>query len=1350
MRVNLWALEGNSGGPALRGRFGVLGVLLLLALSQAAGQPPQAAPQQPNLPLRVLQAQRFLAQRRWTQTLAPQTGMPFSAHRNWRANLARPQAQTPATATWTALGPTAVSTSQYGLVTGRISALALDPSDPTGNRLYLGTTGGGVWVAQNAATGTAANVVFTPLTDTVGALSGIQDASISIGALSVQPNGTGVILAGTGDPNDALDSYYGAGILLSPDGGNSWSLISSTADHKWSFAGEGFAGFAWSTVEPQVVVAAVSQAYQGTLVDASRPGLSNVGLYVSSDAGATWNLATVMNPDGVDVQGANDSYAGGDSNAATSVVWNPVRQLFVAALRFHGYYQSADGINWTRIASQPGTGLTPLLCPTNPGIPGSTDCPIFRGALAVNPLTGDTFAWTVDRFDQDRGLWQDRCALSGNACANPTIAFGQRWSTAALETGTATIANGDYTLALAAVPSQQDTLLLAGGADLWKCSLTAGCVWRNTTNTASCMSAEVGEYQHALAWNPDNPSEIFVGNDSGIWRSEDAIAQTGSACASTDAAHFQNLNGSLGSLAEVVGMAPSAATPYAMLAGLGANGTAGVKGTTAPTTNWPQILGGEGGPVAIDPANSANWYVNNGAGVSIYLCSQSAPCTSAAFGSSPVVTNADVGGDGLIMNVPAPFLVDPLDPTQLLIGTCRVWRGPADGIGWGGGNAISPIGILGSGTTGTSCSGEALIRTMAAMALPGGGETIYVATYGSAYENARLAGHIFNATVNPSFSNPSFSASPVWQDLTLNPVTNDTVAMNAYNLDISSIFVDSHDPTGKTVYVTVEGIPSAIQSVRSLYRTTDGGLHWAAMTSNLPWAPANSVLVDPQDANTVYLATDAGIYFTTRIATCASGPANCWSAFGTGLPEAPVVQLSAVSAPGSAQVLVAGTYGRGVWQTPLWTAKAGLTFATVDATSLTFASQTSGTASSAQTVTLTNTGSATLTPTTIAVTGDFGETDDCQQATVNAGASCTIQVTFTPTQAGSRTGQMTIFANVYGGQFIVALSGTATAAGTVTLTPPTVDFHQVEVGTTSAPLQVEAGNSGGAPVPISGVVISGPFEIASNSCGTTALQPQTDCQVMVEFAPTVAGAATGVLTFTDGAGTQTVALSGTGAAPPTDALSPASLTFPGTVIGQLSSAQTVTIANSGDLALTSIAALVSGAFQVSTNCGTQLAARSSCSINVVFAPTAAGVQSGTLTVSDIIQTQKVPLSGTGLLPPAIAVSPTSLNFAVQPVGVASAPATLTVSNSGGAPMANVGFQIVGSAAASYATGTTTCGAVLASGSSCTVQVIFTPTSTTLSAATLVVSSSSLGVTPFRCPSTATAQQPPCLPRLPRS
>ena len=344
-------------------------------------------------------------------------------------------------ANWEPLGPFQVFSANFGLVTGRISSLALDPADSTANRLVAGTTGGGVWISQNAGTASVSNMVFVPLTDQVSALYGAEDSSISIGAVTVQPGGTGVILAGTGDPNDALDSYYGAGLLRSADGGNTWKLIEGTSDVEsglaaldHGFLGEGFAGFSWSTVSPEVVVAAVSQAYEGELVDADLDGYSYAGLYYSNDSGATWHLATITDGAGQDVQGPNDAWAGVDGNAATSVVWNPVRKLFVAAVRFHGYYQSPDGVTWTRMTAQPGTGLTTAMCPTNTSMTGSPACPIFRGALAVNPTTGDTFAWTVDVNNQDQGLWQDACTLKSGACSSQSILFAQQWSTAALET----------------------------------------------------------------------------------------------------------------------------------------------------------------------------------------------------------------------------------------------------------------------------------------------------------------------------------------------------------------------------------------------------------------------------------------------------------------------------------------------------------------------------------------------------------------------------------------------------------------------------------------------------------------------------------------------------------------------------------------------------------------------------------------------------------------------------------------------------------------------------------------------------------------------------------------------------
>ncbi len=1279
-----------------------------------------AMTQAQNVPPRVVEAHRFLVERGWG---AAHPGISKSRLHSASVRPWPLMAATPATVSWQPLGPNAVISANYGLVTGRVSSIALDPADPTGNRVYVGTTGGGVWVSQNAGTSSVASVVFAPLTDELAALSGAHEASISIGAIAVQPGGTGVILAGTGDPNDALDSYYGAGILRSADGGISWKLIQATGDQLYGFIGEGFSGFAWSTTNPQVVVAAVSQALEGELVDAEEPGVSYAGLYYSNDAGMTWSLAQITDPGGADVQGPGDVFSSPHGNAATSVVWNPVRHLFVSAVRYHGYYQSVDGVTWTRLTAQPGAGLTTLMCPTNPNSTGSVACPIFRGTLAVNPLSGDTFAWTVDGSNQDQGIWQDSCTISAGACTSTSISFSKQWNTAALETndsllGSATVANGDYNLALAAVPSGQDTLLLAGANDLWKCSLAMGCAWRNTTNANTCKSAQVAGYEHALSWNSSNPLEILVGNDGGLWRSMDAIGEAGTVCAANDATHFQNLNSGLGSLAEVVSMSQVMGSPYTMMTGLGENGTAGVKSTTEPTAIWPQILGGEGGPVAIDPMNKSNWYVNNQAGVSIHLCSQSGDCTPSDFGQTPAVSDTDVSGDGYTMTAPAPFVVDPLDTTQLLIGTCRVWRGPANGSGWSSANAIGPF--L-DGVTGQSfCNGDALIRSMTATVLGSGGEVVYVGMHGALDGGANRAGHVFRATLGAT------GAWSAWRDLTLNPVSNDPMGFNAYALDISNIFIDPHDPTGNTVYVTVDGVNNPTRAVQVAYRSTDGGAHWATIASNLPFSPANSLVVDPQDANTAYIATDAGVFSTRQIASCAATGFNCWSVYGTGLPAAPVVGLSAAPATASLNVLAAATYGRGVWQIPLWTAGMQLTSATVTPAALTFSDQANGTSSGTQTVTVTNTGGIVLTPTAIAVGGDFSETDNCQNAAMNAGASCAIQVTFSPTQTGGLSGQMTISANVAGGQLTVVLSGNGVNAGTVAVAPGTLSFGAVEVGKTSAALQVTIENSGANAIPITSVNVAAPFVIANNACGSS-LAANSDCALSVTFAPTQAGAVTGTLTIVEAGGTQTVQLSGAGASPPSDNLSPASLTFSGTIVGAFSPAQTVTLTNSSGVPLTSVAVSTSGPFQVSSNCGTQVTGGASCGISVVFVPTGPGTQTGNLTVADASKTQTVTLTGTGLSPPVIGVDPASLSFPSQQIGTGSVPFVLTVSDSGGAPMSNVGFQITGLSANSFSTGSSTCGVVLNNGSSCTVQVIFTPAATGGNTATLTVSSSTLGV-----------------------
>ncbi|MEO8736517.1 MAG: hypothetical protein ABI380_08240, partial [Edaphobacter sp.] len=105
----------------------------------------------------------------------------------------------PLNAAWQSIGPAQVSSIAYGNVTGRVTSIAIDPADTSGNTVYLGTTGGGVWKSTNAA-GPSASVTFAPLTDTLPVFNASAGTSVipslSIGAVSVQ---SGIVLAGTGD-----------------------------------------------------------------------------------------------------------------------------------------------------------------------------------------------------------------------------------------------------------------------------------------------------------------------------------------------------------------------------------------------------------------------------------------------------------------------------------------------------------------------------------------------------------------------------------------------------------------------------------------------------------------------------------------------------------------------------------------------------------------------------------------------------------------------------------------------------------------------------------------------------------------------------------------------------------------------------------------------------------------------------------------------------------------------------------------------------------------------------------------------------------------------------------------------
>jgi hypothetical protein len=402
---------------------------------------------------------------------------------------------------------------------------------------------------------------------------------------------------------------------------------------------------------------------------------------------------------------------------------------------------------------------------------------------------------------------------------------------------------------------------------------------------------------------------------------------------------------------------------------------------------------------------------------------------------------------------------------------------------------------------------------------------------------------------------------------------------------------------------------------------------------------------------------------------------------------------------------------------------------TVSPASVTFPDQAVGTTSDTQLVTISNTGTVVLNKTSILLSGgnrtDFAQTNNCG-ATLAAGASCTVSVTFTPSASGSRSTTLTITDNASPGTQTVPLSGNGTSVPTVTVSPSSVAFPDQTVGTTGSAQNVTMSNTGTVALSITSIVLSGANSgdfAQTNTCGSS-LAAGANCTVSVTFTPSATGSRSTSLTITDNASpaTQTVSLSGNGTSGPTVTVSPASVTFPDQTVGTASGTQVVTMSNTGSVVLNKTSILLSGGnrtdFAQTNNCGATLAAGANCTVSVTFTPSATGSRSTSLTITDDASpgTQTVPLSGNGALPSA-GLTPASVTFADQAVGTTSSAQIATLNNSGTVPLTISSIAISG---ATDFTQTNNCGSSLAPGSSCSISVSFTPSSVGAKTATVVV------------------------------
>ncbi len=790
----------------------------------------------------------------------------------------------PSLTLWTPLGPQpTANTPLYGNVSGRVTALAVDPCDATGNTVYAGGADGGVWVSFNALSGNP--VTWHPLTD--------NEPSLSTGALALASktcqmfNGhaqSNLILVGTGESNYAHDSLYGAGVLRSSNGGQTWtqdSTFTRSASQGLGASGPYIAALA---VQPHQTNPVVLAAVQGT--DFSAGGPLPSGVWRSTDGGNTWsrvqpgggasgppfNPATDVRFDPGDPSGLTAYAALGDPNGDSDA------QAACASAPCNGVYVSHDaGVTWNRAA-----GLDSASAPSRYGTislaiaPGSSPATsILYVAIADASTNSDNLLGVLSGTGiQPNGTGPAFSTIFPNASNLPDFCAPRCF----------------YDMKLAVAPGTAGQTIFAGGSaqpfngqvvighsSLYR-SLDGGNTWGDVSADGSGNGTSIHVDVHALHFAVGSGGQalaMFAGNDGGVWASKDVF----SAATVPGAQVWADLNTSTGSADSSLnltqfypGISIHPATDQIIYGGTSGNDVQQFSGSlvASETEDCPY----DGGYTAIDPQTPSTIYA-----ACSYLAGPGTLTKNILNGVPGMdgINWAAIDNSGINFSDNAdfipPLVLDMKSSQNLYFGTFRLYQTVNGGTSW---TAIS--------SDLTSDGSQNFVTTITVA--PSNSNTIYVGTSdGRIWQSAQALGgatdlHMVNQSNQPGRS-------------------------------VTAIVVDSANP--KAAFAAYSGFScpgvNGCDGLGHVFYTNNSGASWLRVDGNLPDVPVNDIVIDPSDAtdNTIYVATDSGVYAS---ANGTAGGATVWSVLQTGLPNS---QVLALRLRNTSRTLVAGTHGRGLW-----------------------------------------------------------------------------------------------------------------------------------------------------------------------------------------------------------------------------------------------------------------------------------------------------------------------------------------------------------------------------------------------------------------------------------------------------
>ena len=655
---------------------------------------------------------------------------------------------------WTGVGP--------GNVGGRIRSMVIDPATPA--TMYIGGVAGGVWKTTNAG------ATWTPLTDLL--------ANLAVCSMAMDPKNASVIYAGTGEGYYNVDAVRGAGIFKTTNAGTNWTQLASTANADFYYVNK-------IVVSPNV---------SSRLYAATRKGVA-----VSTDTGASWTLKL----DAENVNGCTDLVVRTDITSADTLIASC--GTYLTAPTQAAIHRSEDnGQTWTSVHTQTNMDRTSLAI-------AKSDQTILYALVSSNASGNwNNGLLTVLKSVNGGASWvavytrSDAKTLDNMLLTNVCSAFCAQCE------ASDTYANQGWYDNVIAVDPVNPNIVWTGGIDLFRSnnggvSWGLASVWWANTSKAAYNHAD----HHVLVFHPnyngDSNSVLYNGNDGGLFRTDNARADTTTETCSDSASKvaWVSLNNGLGITQYYYGAVYPGGASF--LGGAQDNGT--TRGTLAAGANaWTTLLGGDGGGVAVNPQNTETLY-----GEYTNLSLQRSTNGGTAFAQTTTgITEASANFAFI-----APFTMDPNSPANLWIGGKTLWRTTNGADAWT--------------QASTALAGDGTVSAIAVA--PGNSNIVAVGTN--------------NGFVFVSTTALSTTGATAWSST--KPVAGNIAAL-------------AFDPGDSNIlYATCSnfGQPHVLKS-------SNRGATWTTITGTgataLPDIPTFGLVIDPNFRNRLYVGTDLGIF----------------------------------------------------------------------------------------------------------------------------------------------------------------------------------------------------------------------------------------------------------------------------------------------------------------------------------------------------------------------------------------------------------------------------------------------------------------------------------------------------------